>query len=161
MRRAACYAGCSLVPELADVSTCSDDFGVVGNDADGSIRFQDSQLDFGDASDPMLAHGHLHFRSLQPLLLKVGYDKLPILHQNSGSTPNEPSPPLASQTEDADEFVRTEDHERGQEPRWEGCIRTDHCVLHGIRDEQDHHQIEHSHLTEFLPISRSPTRMAR
>jgi len=82
-------------------------------------------------------------------LRRCGTTKLPILDENRRRALEEPSPELTAQPQRCEATVDDEKDKRREDATDYRDIRPNHGVLDGIRDEEDHHEVEYRHLPEF------------
>ena len=97
----------------------------------------------------MFAHGHLQVLFQEALLAELPEHRLTVLHQDRGLPFEEALDSWTRPARLSNQPVDQEQHGRRREPPLQRGVRPHHRVLHGVRDQQDQHQVEDRHLPDL------------
>jgi hypothetical protein len=97
----------------------------------------------------MFPHRHLDLRAFQPLLAERRIQVLTVLEQNGRRSLDQPAPDPGVDPEPGDQTVDDQEDGRGYQAPLHREVRARHRVLHRIRYQQNHHEVENGHLRQF------------
>src|SRR5205823_12539497 len=123
--------------------------------ADRAVRFEIRGPYPPDVRDAVLPDRRFDLLGGETLVPQPVWHERAILHEER-RTALQQSLTEGGQTQQADDHeVHHEEHERRREATRQRNVGTDHRVLHGVRDQQDHHQVAGAHLTQ-LALAEQP-----
>lgn len=137
------------VTDLTNVLSCPDHPRLFRNNADCSVGLQDGELYLSDRLDAVLAHRHYHLLPLQSLLAKTGLQELPLLDQYGRRSFDQAAPDAAVNPECCDDAIDHKQYTGCKQPTLDGYVPAHHCVLDGVGNQKDYHEVKYGHLPQL------------
>ncbi len=120
------------------------------HDADGSVGLENGQLDLGKVADlSVLADSGDDFVLGDALAVEVRGDKLAVLDEDDGDAFDELAHSHAAKPEAGNHSIDGQQRRGRDETSLEAGVGSDHGVLDGVGDEEDHDQVERGELAEL------------
>ena len=111
----------------------------------------------GDVHHPGPSHGGVQVVEGDPLAGQVPLDQLAVVNEHGGRGLQHATEALGAIRDFHQQAIEGEDDDGPEEAAAERVVGTDHRVLHDVRDDQQHHQVERRQLSH-LALAGEPER---